>query len=85
MLKQFGVLPGEKRAKRMSRRELLYCTLQLWLDEEERLEGLCPVCREKAMEPRCRLCGAPLADTDEMENTAFDMERYRALKEGHTV
>lgn len=84
MLKQFGVLPGETRAKRMTNREYLYCTIQQWLDEEEKLEGLCPACRAKAAEARCSICGAPLADVDGMENTAFDMERYRRLKEGRT-
>lgn len=50
VLKQFGVLPGEKRARRMTRRELLYCVLQQQLDGEEALSELCPACRAAAME-----------------------------------
>ncbi len=84
VLKQFHVLPGEKRAKQMTQRDYLYCVLQQWLDEEERLDSLCPTCRAQALEKRCTQCGAPLAQTDGMENTAFDMERYQRLKEGKT-
>ncbi len=78
------MLPGEERARRMTQREYLYCILQQWLDEEEQLENLCPACLAQVQERRCSRCGAPLADTDGMENTAFDMERYRRLKEGET-
>ena len=77
-------MPGEERARRMKQREYLYCILQQWLDEEEQLENLCPACLAQVQERRCSRCGAPLADTDGMENTAFDMERYRRLKEGET-
>ena len=84
VLKAFHVLPGEERAKRMTQREYLYCILQQWRDEEEKLEGLCPACLAQAQEKRCTRCGAPLAETDGMENTAFDMERYRRLREGKT-
>ena len=84
VLKAFHVLPGEDRAKRMTQREYLYCILQQWLDEEEKLESLCPACRAQAQEKRCTRCGALLTETDGMENTAFDMERYRRLKESKT-
>ncbi len=84
VLKEFRVLPGEERAKRMTQREYLYCILQQWLDEEEKLEGLCPACRAQAQEKRCVRCGMPLAETEGMENTAFDTERYRKLREGKT-
>lgn len=83
MLKTFGVLPGEERARRITRREYLYCILQQWLDEEEKLEALCPACRAQAMERRCVCCGAPLSRWEAAENTAFDAERYQKLKEGH--
>ena len=85
VLKQFGVLPGEKRARRMTRRELLYCVLQQQLDGEEALSELCPACRAAAMERRCTVCGAPLMDTEGTENTAFDWERYQIMKEGRSV
>lgn len=85
VLKEFGVLPGEGRAKRMTDREFLYCTLQLWLDEEEKLEGLCPACRARAAQARCTSCGALLQDGEGTENTAFDLERYQALQEGRSI
>ena len=84
VLKQFGILPGEERAKNLYQRDILYCVLQQWLDEEEKLEMLCPTCRDRAMETRCTVGGAPLQEGEEIENTAFDMERYRRLKEGET-
>ena len=85
MLKQFHVLPGEKRAKHMTQREYLYCILQQWLDEEEKLDSLCPACRAQAMGKRCVGCGALLSESNGMENESFDMERYRRLKEGKPV
>ena len=85
MLKAFHVLPGEERERRLTRRDYLYCILQQWIDDEERLEALCPTCRAQAAEKRCIRCGAPLAQTEAVENTAFDMERYMALKKGECV
>lgn len=85
MLKQFRVLPGEARAKEMTEREYLYCLLQQWLDEEEKLERLCPTCRAQAGEKRCICCGAPLSESSGMENASFDMERYCRMKEGKSV
>ena len=82
VLKAFHILPGEERARQMTQRDYLYCILQQWLDAEEELESLCPAFLAQARERRCSRCGAPLAETDGMENTAFDMERYRRLKEG---
>ena len=82
VLKAFGVLPGEERARHMTRREYLYCVLQQWLDEEEKLESLCPACRARAAQRRCSCCGAPLASGEAAENTAFDARRYRRMKEG---
>ena len=53
VLERFGVLPSEMRARRMTDREYLYCAAQLLLDEQEKLEAMCPACREKA---KRRLC-----------------------------
>lgn len=85
VLKQFGILPGEARAKHLYQRDILYCVLQQWLDEEEKLDALCPACRSRAMEKRCAACGAPLQEEEETENTAFDAERYRRMKEGEGI
>lgn len=78
VLRAFGVLPSEQRARRMTDGDYLYCVMQMMLDEEERLERLCSACRERLHEPRCECCGAPL----EEENTAFDEKRYEELRRG---
>lgn len=78
VLRAFGVLPSEERAKRMTDGDYLYCVMQMMLDEEERLEELCPSCRERLQTPRCGCCGAAL----EEQNTAFDEKRYEELKRG---
>lgn len=78
VLRAFGVLPSEKRAKEMTQGEYLYCVMQLTLDEEERLAQLCPSCREEAQAQRCVVCGAPLGE----ENPNFDEARFEELKRG---
>ena len=42
VLRAFGVLPGEARARRMTDREYLYCAAQMMLDEQEKLDAMCP-------------------------------------------
>ena len=69
MLKCFGALPTEERAKAMREEDYLWCAVNLLLDEEEVARQLCPQCRE----------------TGEMvqeENPTFDWARFQALKEG---
>jgi len=83
VLKQFGVLPGEQKAKEMTDRDYLYCLLQQWLDAEEELEGLCPACRERAMEQRCSTCGTLLGDTAAAVNSSFDTQRFQQLRGGN--
>ena len=78
VMRTFGVLPSEERAKRMTHGDYLYCVMQMMLDEEERLDELCPSCRERLQTPRCGCCGTPLED----ENMAFDEKRYEELKRG---
>lgn len=77
VLRRFGVLPSEERAKRMQDADYLYCVLQMMLDGEENLDRLCPSCREKAKQPHCACCGEPLP----VVNAAFDEKRFAALKE----
>ena len=48
MLKQFGALPTEERARNMKGRDYLWCLTNLLLDREEELERLCPSCRARA-------------------------------------
>ena len=76
VLRAFGVLPSEQRAKDMTDGEYLYCVLQMMLDEQEQLDLLCPSCRQKLQEPRCPACGQTLPE----ENAGFDEKRYEELK-----
>ena len=51
----------------------------------EQLERLCPDCRVRAEQARCPVCGRPEDAGQPGEggsNPAFDLERYRRLKEG---
>lgn len=81
MLRAFGALPTEARAREMRDRDYLWCLVNELLDQEERLEGLCPACRARAEEERCPACGAPVGDSGAGVNPAFDMERFLRLKE----
>ena len=76
VLRAFGVLPTEARARELTQGEILYCAMQLCLDERGELSRLCPACREAARTARCVCCGAPLPE----ENAAFDEKRYEELK-----
>ena len=76
VLKRFGVLPSELRARRMTDREYLYCAAQLLLDEQEKLEAMCPACREKTKRRLCPVCGEPVPE----ENAGFDEGRFEELK-----
>ena len=76
VLKRFGVLPSELRARRMTDREYLYCAAQMLLDEQEKLEAMCPACREKAKRRLCPVCGEPVPE----ENAGFDEGRFEELK-----
>lgn len=78
ILKCFGVLPSEARAREMTGGDLLYCALQLALDQEETLAGLCPDCRAAAQTPHCTACAAPMPE----ENPKFDPQRFEELRHG---
>ena len=81
VLRQFGALPTEGRARAMRDRDYLWCLANGLLDREEELERLCPSCRARALEGRCPACGQSLPE-EETGNPAFDLERFEALKEG---
>ena len=66
----------------MKARDFLWCALNLMLDDEEELAGLCPTCRERAMEERCAVCGAPMILTHGEVNDSFDESRFQQLKRG---
>lgn len=83
MLKQFGALPTEERARAMKGRDYLWCLTNILLDREEELERLCPGCRSRALEEHCPVCGLPASQWAEgTDNTAFDLERFLELRGG---
>ena len=80
MLRLFGALPTEERAKRMTDRDYLWCALNLALDQEEELARLCPDCLQRAQAEPCPACGAPRESWS--VNAGFDWARYQELKGG---
>lgn len=81
VLKAFGVLPSEERARTMDWGDYLYCGLQLRLDREEQMERLCPQCRSRAEEHRCSLCGREMSG-ETGRNPTFDEKRFEEMKRG---
>ncbi len=82
VLRQFGALPTEERAKAMTDGDYLWCAVNLLLDEEEAAGRLCPVCREEAQAERCPVCGRETGQVSRGENPAFDWERFERMKRG---
>lgn len=82
MLRAFGALPTEARAREMLERDYVWCLTHMALDREEELERLCPACRARAEEARCPVCGAPPGTGEGAVNPAFDPARFRALERG---
>lgn len=82
VLKCFGALPTEERAKAMREEDYLWCAVNLLLDEEEVARQLCPQCREAAERARCPVCGRETGEMVWEENPTFDWARFQALKEG---
>ena len=78
VLRSFGALPTEARAKAMTDRDYLWCALNLALDREEELERLCPSCREAAQSEACPVCGADREDWG--CSTGFDMSRFERMR-----
>lgn len=66
----------------MTDRDYLLCALHLILDEEERLEMLCPACRARTEEERCPVCGERTEIWGTGVNPAFDEERFERMKRG---
>ena len=76
VLRSFGVLPWEQRAKDMTDGDLLYCILHTVLDREDALARLCPQCRSNLMTEGCPVCGAVHYGM----NPNFDESRFEELK-----
>lgn len=66
----------------MTDRDYLLCALHLILDEEERLDALCPACRAQAEEDRCPVCGGAAEPAGAGRNPAFDPARFARMKRG---
>lgn len=79
VLRTFGALPTERRAREMKDRDYLWCALNLVLDREEELDRLCPQCRAEAEKTVCPVCGSP--EEDWGYNAGFDRERFEELRE----
>ena len=82
VLRQFGALPTEERAKEMTDGDYLWCAVNLLLDEEEEAARLCPACREEARAERCPVCGRETGTVSRGENPAFDWARFERMKRG---
>lgn len=82
VLREFGALPTEKRARNMTEEDYLWCAVNLLLDEEEELDRLCPVCRAEAEKERCPVCGQETGTITQEENPAFDWSRFERMKKG---
>jgi hypothetical protein len=85
VLREFRVLPTERRAREMKERDWLWCILHLLRDDEEAAARLCPDCRRIAEAEPCPVCGAAkggeaLFTAEENEN--FDAARFARLQEG---
>lgn len=79
VLRAMGVLPAQARAVGMTREDYLNCALHLALDRRQRLAQLCPVCRRRAEESRCGVCGQVTVTGE--KNPNFDQSRFEELRE----
>lgn len=85
MLRNFGALPTEPRAREMKDRDYLWCLVHQLLDREEELSRLCPECRARAEEERCPVCGRTRGSWGEGGvNAAFDQDRFERMRGGET-
>ena len=83
MLKSFGALPTEPRARAMKDRDFLWCLVHQLLDREEELSRLCPECRARAEEERCPVCGRLRSGWGEgAVNASFDRARFERMRGG---
>lgn len=82
MLREFGALPTEARARDMRERDYVWCVANLLLDREEELDALCPACRARVEAQACPVCGAAKESGEGGVNPSFDRERFERMKRG---
>ncbi len=66
--------------KEMRDRDYLWCAIQMMLDDEEKLEGLCPSCRAQVERGCCTSCGGEMPRDSYGTNAGFDWQKYEERK-----
>ncbi len=69
----------------MLERDYLWCALNMMLDDEERLDGLCPSCRSLAERGCCPSCGGQVSRKSAGVNVTFDLERFERMRRGEPL
>jgi predicted amidophosphoribosyltransferase len=71
----------------MTDEQWLWAYIQQAVDDEIKLEGMCPSCREEVTSKtnrRCSRCGKPIHEVESFTNPNFDMDRYNRLASNGT-
>ena len=70
----------------MSDEQWLWLFVNQRIDADERLEKMCPKCREEVTsEHRCIRCGKEIIEQESFINPNFDMDRYNMLAEADGI
>lgn len=70
----------------MSDEQWLWLFVNQRVDADERLEKMCPKCREEVTsEHRCIRCGKEIIEQESFINPNFDMDRYNMLAEADGI
>lgn len=65
----------------MSDEQWLWLFINQQIDNDEKLEHMCPECRNAVISHnKCTRCGKPLTEKAEEVSTTFDEEKYNRLK-----
>ena len=70
----------------MSDEQWLWLFVNQRIDADEKLEKMCPKCREEVTsEHRCIRCGKEIIEQESFINPNFDMDRYNMLAEADGI
>lgn len=70
----------------MSDEQWLWLFVNQRIDADEKLEKMCPKCREEVTsEHRCIRCGKEIIEHESFINPNFDMDRYNMLAEADGI